>query len=110
MATAGTSPLSSSSSRPHRRPPEMLTAPEAHGRRRRANISAAGPVARPPPRPWGRSRAVFCTLLGGRVDPSDVRRLLPRLPRKAGLERRVHAHGLRHTYAAGLDHEPTPSE
>jgi len=30
---------------------------------------------------------VFCTLSGGRVDPSDVRHLLPRLARKADLDR-----------------------
>ncbi len=51
---------------------------------------------------------VFCTLDGGRVDPSYVRHLLPRLAAKAGLDRRVHAHGLRHTYAAELARERTP--
>ncbi len=58
-----------------------------------------GPGARSP---------VFCTLDGGRVDPSYVRHLLPRLAAKAGLDRRVHAHGLRHTYAAELARERTP--
>jgi site-specific recombinase XerD len=58
-----------------------------------------GPGARAP---------VFCTLEGARVDPSYVRHLLPRLARKAGLDRRVHAHGLRHTYAAELARERTP--
>jgi len=58
-----------------------------------------GPGARAP---------VFCTLEGGRVDPSYVRHLLPRLARKAGIDRRVHAHGLRHTYAAELARERTP--
>jgi len=56
----------------------------------------------------GARATVFCTLDGGRVDPSYVRHLLPRLARKAGLERRVHAHGLRHTYAAELAREGTP--
>jgi len=51
---------------------------------------------------------VFCTLAGGRVDPSYVRHLLPRLARKAGVDRRVHAYGLRHTYAAELAREHTP--
>jgi integrase len=37
-----------------------------------------------------------------------VRHLLPRLARKAGITRRVHAHGLRHTYAAELARERTP--
>jgi site-specific recombinase XerD len=36
---------------------------------------------------------VFCTLRGGRVDTSYVRRLLPRLARKGGVDRRVHALG-----------------
>jgi site-specific recombinase XerD len=55
------------------------------------------------------SRApIFCTLHGGRIDTSYVRRLLPRLAARAGVDRRVHAHGLRHTYAAELAREHTP--
>jgi len=57
-----------------------------------------GPGARAP---------IFCTLQGGRIDSSYVRRLLPRLARKAGINRRVHAHGLRHTYASELAREGT---
>jgi len=57
---------------------------------------------------WPGARApIFCTLQGGRIDSSYVRRLLPRLARKAGIDRRVHAHGLRHTYAAELAREGT---
>jgi site-specific recombinase XerD len=56
----------------------------------------------------GARAPVFCTLRGGRLDTSYVRRLLPRLARKAGVDRRVHAHGLRHTYAAELAREQTP--
>ncbi len=63
---------------------------------RRRNLS---PGARAP---------VFCTLAGGRIDTSYVRHLLPRLAAKAGLDRRVHAHGLRHTYASELARERTP--
>jgi site-specific recombinase XerD len=55
----------------------------------------------------GARSPVFCTLQGGRIDSSYVRRLLPRLARKAGIDRRVHAHGLRHTYAAELAREGT---
>ena len=40
---------------------------------------------------------LFCTLQGGRLDTSYVRRMLPRLAKRAGIERRVHAHMLRHT-------------
>jgi len=58
-------------------------------------------------KPGARS-PVFCTLQGGRIDTSYIRRLLPRLARKAGVQRRVHAHGLRHTHAAELAREGTP--
>ena len=37
-----------------------------------------------------------------------VRALLPRLARKAGIEKRVHAHGLRHTGAFELANEGYP--
>ena len=37
-----------------------------------------------------------------------VRALMPRLARKAGIEKRVHAHGLRHTHAAELAMEGKP--
>jgi len=55
----------------------------------------------------GARAPIFCTLQGGRIDSSYVRRLLPRLAQKAGIDRRVHAHGLRHTYAAELAREGT---
>jgi len=56
----------------------------------------------------GARAPIFCTLQGGGIDSSYVRRLLPRLARKAGIDRRVHAHGLRHTHAAELAREGTP--
>jgi site-specific recombinase XerD len=56
----------------------------------------------------GARSTVFCTLHGGRLSDSYVRRLLPRLARKAGIEKRVHAHGLRHTYAGELVREGVP--
>ena len=37
-----------------------------------------------------------------------VRTLLPRLARKAGIDKRVHAHGLSHTHAFELAGEGTP--
>ncbi len=55
----------------------------------------------------GARAPIFCTLQGGRLDSSYVRRLLPRLAAKAGIDRRVHAHGLRHTYASELAREGT---
>lgn len=51
---------------------------------------------------------VFCTLKGTAMKPAYVRTLLPRLARKAGIEKRVHAHGLRHTHAYELANEGTP--
>ncbi len=49
-----------------------------------------------------RRRPLFCTLAGQTIDQSYVRHLLRRLARKAGVERRIHPHGLRHAHAAGL--------
>jgi integrase/recombinase XerD len=56
---------------------------------------------------------LFCTIskgagLGSRIDSSYVRRLLPRLAEKAGIERRVHPHALRHSFATALAHEGKP--
>jgi site-specific recombinase XerD len=55
----------------------------------------------------GRS-PIFCTLEGGPVKTAYVRALMPRLARRAGIEKRVHAHGLRHTHAAELAMEGKP--
>jgi integrase len=46
--------------------------------------------------------------LGGRVDSSYVRRLLPRLAARGGIERRVHPHALRHSFATALAYEGKP--
>lgn len=48
---------------------------------------------------------LFCTLDGRPVLPSYCRALFARLGRKAGIEKRVHPHGLRHTGAAELRSE-----
>jgi site-specific recombinase XerD len=48
---------------------------------------------------------VFCTLAGGPISAAYVRALLPRLARRVGIEKRVHAHALRHTGAAELARE-----
>ncbi len=45
---------------------------------------------------------VFCTLEGGRMASAYVRALLPRLAEAAGIEKRVHAHGMRHSHASEL--------
>src|SRR5262245_38335240 len=48
---------------------------------------------------------VFCTASGERLTAGYVRRWLPILGRRAGIAKRVHAHGLRHTHAAQLREE-----
>lgn len=45
---------------------------------------------------------LICTLDGKPLASAYVRSLLPRLAKKAGIEKRVHAHGMRHTYASEL--------
>jgi site-specific recombinase XerD len=51
---------------------------------------------------------LFCSLAGKPLDLSYVRHLLPRLACKAGIERRVHAHGLRHAFAVDLVRSGAP--
>ncbi len=53
-------------------------------------------------------RPLFSTLKGHRLDPSHVRRSLKRLARRAGIQKRVHPHGLRHTHAVEHVREGTP--
>jgi site-specific recombinase XerD len=55
-----------------------------------------------------RNGPLFCTLEGGPLHDQYVRLLLGRLAAKAGIDKRVHPHGLRHTFAdelraAGMD-------
>ena len=45
---------------------------------------------------------LLCTLKGARLGTPYVRRLLPRLARCAGIQRRVNPHSLRHGYAVAL--------
>ena len=45
---------------------------------------------------------VFCTFRGNPMTDAYVRVLFKRLAARAGIEKRVHAHGLRHTHAAQL--------
>jgi site-specific recombinase XerD len=46
-----------------------------------------------------KDRPLFCTLEGGTLSSRYVRALLPRLAAKAGIEKRCHPHGLRHSLA-----------
>jgi site-specific recombinase XerD len=45
---------------------------------------------------------LFCNRTGGKLRRAYIRRLMPQLAAKAGIGKRVHAHGLRHTHAAEL--------
>jgi len=55
----------------------------------------------------GRS-PVFCTLQGELLSTAYVRSMIRRLGKRAGIEKRCHAHGLRHTHAFELANEGTP--
>lgn len=63
----------------------------------RAGAPIAGPLA-----PW------LCTLDGQRLDPGYCRKTLHRLATKAGITKRVHPHGLRHSLSAQLAREGVP--
>ena len=56
----------------------------------------------------GARQPLFCTRRGRALHASYVRRLLPRLARRAGIARRVHPHALRHTHAVELAREGLP--
>jgi site-specific recombinase XerD len=49
-----------------------------------------------------RSGLLFCTLAGEPLSDRYVRDMLKRAAAKAGVDKRVHPHGLRHTYADEL--------
>jgi integrase len=53
----------------------------------------------------GRGEPVFCSRSGRPLTTAYMRRWLPELARKAGIDKRVHAHGFRHTHAAQLRSE-----
>ena len=55
----------------------------------------------------GRQR-LFCTLQGGPLSANQVRQMVKRRAAKAGITKRVHPHGLRHTHAAELVAEGVP--
>lgn len=48
-------------------------------------------------------RILFCTLGGGPIAQSYVRAMLGRMRHRAGIDKRVHPHGLRHTHATELE-------
>jgi integrase/recombinase XerC len=53
----------------------------------------------------GKGTPLFCTLDGHTIKQQYVRALFPRLAAKADIERRMHAHGMRHAFAHRLAKE-----
>lgn len=51
---------------------------------------------------------LFCSLKGTAIQSAYVRSLLPRLAKKANIEKRVNPHSLRHTHASELAREGVP--
>lgn len=58
-----------------------------------------------PGSPMKPTSPLFCSRTGTALTKPYIRRLLPLLARRAGVLKRVHAHGLRHTHAAELRSE-----
>jgi len=84
------------------------------GKGRKSRVVALDPEALAVLQVWLRRKAqlgiggpLFSTLKGGPLLASYVRNLLPRLAKRAGIGKRVHAHGLRHTFASELADEKT---
>lgn len=50
-----------------------------------------------------KGRVLLCTLAGGELSPRYVRAMLSRAAERAGVDKRVHPHGLRHTHATELE-------
>jgi site-specific recombinase XerD len=50
----------------------------------------------------GRRQRIFCTLAGGPLSLAYVSQMLKRLAGRAGIEKRVHSHAFRHTFASQL--------
>jgi len=55
-----------------------------------------------------RAWTLFCTLDGDPVRDTYVRDMLKRIAARAGITKRVHPHGLRHSYASALVREGVP--
>ena len=53
-------------------------------------------------------KRIFCTLDGGPLSDRYARAMVKRMAKRAGVEKRVHPHGLRHTHAFELANEGFP--
>lgn len=56
-----------------------------------------------------RNGPLFCTLKGTPLHPQYIRNMLHQRAAKADVDKRVHPHGLRHTFAAELDAAGQPT-
>jgi site-specific recombinase XerD len=88
-----------------------------HGKGNRARTVGVDPGALDVVQQWvdersrrgfGDSQPLFCTRHGGPMPSSYVRSIIKRLGILAGIPKRVHAHGLRHTHAYELMMEGIP--
>jgi integrase/recombinase XerC len=88
-----------------------------HGKQDRRRLVGIGPEAMALISRWIDKRReldvhgrapLFCTLNGGVLHQSYVRTLLPRLATRAGIDKRVHPHALRHTHAFEVMMEGVP--
>lgn len=91
-----------------------------HGKGDRFRTVAIGPDASAYLEAWLAAReryvtasAIFCRIRrragkNERLTASAVRKMLASLAKRAGIEKRVHAHGFRHTFALELDSEGVP--
>jgi len=85
-----------------------------HGKGDKCRVVALDPAALESVQAWLDTKArlgiggpIFSTLKGKRMRTSYIRNALKRLRAKAGISKRVHAHGLRHTFASELADEKT---
>lgn len=51
---------------------------------------------------WKKTRSIFCTLKGGKLIDRYVRAMVKRESQAAGIEKDIHPHTLRHSYASEL--------
>ncbi len=54
------------------------------------------------------NQPLFSTLAGGPISAPYVRQMLKRMALRAGIDKRVHPHGLRHSAAAEMAQEGVP--
>ncbi len=85
-----------------------------HGKGDKARVAGLDPGAWTSLQRWldcreklgmGARQPLFCTLAGQPVKTAYARGLVKRLARKAGVDKRVHPHALRHTHASELRQE-----